>query len=253
MAKYAKLANYMILLDAVGIKIFEFIRSIMLTIKNTVLFGFVFLIVKESLKLDNKVFTLVKNLNESVILLLIMVLLVKITMSVAMNCYNFDEFIDDLSIKSKPIMQTILYKLLPIGFASQIALEMNQSQLVSNLNGLVVNFLFVLLVIKLSNLIISKISHAIIVDFEYMFSKRINQITINEYDKLKFVDVIDRTIHKMYKSGQTIDTYRLKLFKLITLNITDYGLRTIEQYALVAQPTMIARCVNNSFTKIKLI
>lgn len=253
MAKYTKMANYMIILDAIGIKVFEFIRSIMQLIKNTVLFGVVFLIVKESLKLDNKVFTLVKNLNESVILLLIMVLLVKITMSVAMNCYNFDEFIDDLSIKSKPIMQTILYKLLPIGFASQIALEMNQSQLVSNLDGLVVNFLFVLLVIKLSNLIISKISHAIIVDFEYIFNKRINQITIDEYDKLKFIDVIDRTIHKTYKSGQTIDTYRLKVFKLLTLNITDYGLRTIEQHALVAQPARIARCVNNSFTKIKLV
>ena len=243
----------MIILDAICIKIFEFIRSIMQLIKNTVLFGVVFLIVKESLKLDNNVFTLVKNLNKSLILILIMVLLVKITINVAMNCYNFDEFIDNLSIKSKSIMQTILYKLMPIGFASRIALEMNQSQLVSNLNGLVVNFLFVLLVIKLSNLIISKISHAIIMDFEYMFNKRINQITIDEYDKLKFVDVIDRTIHKMYKSGQTIDTYRLKVFKLLTLNITDYGLRTIEQQALVAQPTMIARCVNNSFTKIKLI
>ena len=243
----------MIILDAICIKIFEFIRSIMQLIKNTVLFGVVFLIVKESLKLDNNVFTLVKNLNESLILILIMVLLVKITINVAMNCYNFDEFIDNLSIKSKSIMQTILYKLMPIGFASRIALEMNQSQLVSNLNGLVVNFLFVLLVIKLSNLIISKISHAIIMDFEYMFNKRINQITIDEYDKLKFIDVIDRTIHKMYKSGQTIDTYRLKVFKLLTLNITDYGLRTIEQHALVAQPTMIARCVNNSFTKIKLI
>lgn len=253
MARYAKMANYMIVLDALAIKLFECVRSVMQVIKNTILFGFVFVILKDAFKLDNTVFTLVKNINESIILIMILVLITKIVTILTITHYDFDEAMDNILIDSKSIIQTILYKLVPIGLASQIALEMNKSQLMSNFNGLVVNFLFVLLVIKLSNLIISKISHAIIVDFEYMFNKRINQITVDEYDKLKFVDVIDRTIHKMYKSGQTIDTYRLKLFKLITLNITDYGLRTIEHHALVAQPTMIARCVNNSFTKIKLI
>lgn len=243
----------MIVLDALAIKLFECVRSVMQVIKNTILFGFVFVILKDAFKLDNTVFTLVKNINESIILIMILVLITKIVTILTIIHYDFDDAMDDILVESKSIIQTILYKLVPIGLASQIALEMNKSQLISNFNGLVINFLFVLLVIKLSNVIISKISHAIIVDFEYMFNKRLNQITVDEYDKLKFVDVIDRTIHKMYKSGQTIDTYRLKLFKLITLNITDYGLRTIEQHALVAQPTMIARCVNNSFTKIKLI
>lgn len=253
MARYAKLANYMIVLDALAIKFFECVRSVMLLIKNTILFGFVFVILKDAFKLDNTVFTLVKNINESIILIMILVLITKIVTILTITHYDFDEAMDNILIDSKSIIQTILYKLVPIGLASQIALETNKSQLISNFNGFVINFLFVLLVIKLSNVIISKISQNIIYDFEYMFNKRINQITVDEYDKLKFVDVIDRTIHKMYKSGQTIDTYRLKLFKLITLNITDYGLRTIEQHALVAQPTMIARCVNNSFTKIKLI
>lgn len=253
MARYAKLANYMIVLDALAIKFFECVRSVMLLIKNTILFGFVFVILKDAFKLDNTVFTLVKNINESIILIMILVLITKIVTILTITHYDFDEAMDNILIDSKSIIQTILYKLVPIGLASQIALETNKSQLISNFNGLVINFLFVLLVIKLSNVIISKISQNIIYDFEYMFNKRINQITVDEYDKLKFVDVIDRTIHKMYKSGQTIDTYRLKLFKLITLNITDYGLRTIEQQAFIARPAMIARCVSNSFTKIKLI
>ena len=243
----------MIVLDALAIKLFECVRSVMLLIKNTILFGFVFVIIKDAFKLDNTVFTLVKNINESIILIMILVLITKIVTILTITHYDFDEAMDNILIDSKSIIQTILYKLVPIGLASQIALETNKSQLISNFNGLVINALFVLLVIKLSNVIISKISQNIIYDFEYMFNKRINQITVDEYDTLKFVDVIDRTIHKMFKSGQTIDTYRLKLFKLITLNITDYGLRTIKQHALVAQPTMIARCVNNSFTKIKLI
>ena len=253
MAKYAKMANYMIVLDALAIKLFECVHSVMQFIKNTILFGFVFVILKDAFKLDNTVFTLVKNINESIILIMILVLITKIVTILTITHYDFNEAMDNILIDSKSIIQTILYKSVPIGLASQIALETNKSQLISNFNGLVINFLVVLLVIKLSNMIISKISQAIINDFEYMFNKRINQITVDEYDTLKFVDVIDRTIHKMYKSGQTIDTYRLRLFKLITLNITDYGLRTIEQQALVAQPTMIARCVNNSFTKIKLV
>lgn len=245
----------MIVLDALAIKLFECVRLVMQVIKNTILFGFVFIILKDAFKLDNTVFTLVKNLTHIAFIIMIMTLGFKIIIGLISNADDLGELIDNISIESKSIVQTILYKIVPIGLASQIALEMNKSQLISNFNGLVINFLVVLLVIKLLNVIINKISQAIIDDFEYMFNKQINQITVDEYDKLRFVDVMDRTIHKMYKSGQTIDTYRLKLFKLITLNITDYGLRTSasKDFIQELQPTLIARCVNNSFTKIKLI
>lgn len=220
MAKYTKLANYMILLDAVAIKIFEFIRSIMFIIKNTLLFGFVFLIIKEPLKIDNNVFSLIKNLNETLIIVMLLVLLVKIAM-------NFAIVRNDLN---KSIIQTIFYKLVPIEFASKIALKMNQSQLNSDLSNLVVNFLVILLIIKLMNVMINKTSQTLIDDIEYIFNKRINEVTVNDYNKIKFIEIIDRTTHKSYKNEYTIDTYKLKLFKLVTFTITDYGLRKSFSY-----------------------
>lgn len=230
MAKYTKLANYMILLDAVAIKIFEFIRLIMFIIKNTLLFGFVFLIIKEPLKIDNNVFSLIKNLNESLIIAMLLVLLVKIAMNFAIVRNDLNKLISNLSNKNKSIIQTIFYKLVPIGFASRIVLEMNQKQFHSNLSNLVVNFLVILLIIKLMNVMINKTSQTLIDDIEYIFNKRINEVTVNDYNKIKFIEIIDRTTHKSYKNEYTIDTYKLKLFKLVTFTITDYGLRKSFSY-----------------------
>ena len=171
---------------------------------------------------------------------MLVALTIKILIDLIMKNYDFDEIINGLSINSKPMIQTILYKLLPIWFASKIALEVNQSQLNSNMSKLIIHFLVVLLIIKMMNVMINKTSQVFIDDIEYMFKKRINKITVNDYNKVKFIEIIDHITHKSYKNEYTIDTYKLKLFKLVTFTITDYSLRSSVQkgFILEMQPVI---------------
>lgn len=251
MRHYSKLAKFIISLYSFVIKGFEFFRSLMLILKNTILFGFIFIILKEPLKISNDIFSFINNLTELLITLTIIILIVKLSIIIIKNSDDADSLIEDGINNLHSSLTTIAYKLIPIKFATRMALESTKTYYNSELANLVIVFLISVLVIKYLNVAITSISDAIIDGFEYLFNTQMNKIAKDDFNKLNFIKITDCIATESYKNECSFYVYKFKLFKFIPLTIFDNGMITNVVYKDSIAPTGIAMQIR-PFKLIKL-